>query len=57
MNYGSWHIDHIMPVAVFDTSDPLQCLVMCHYSNLQPLWGHQNLAKADKTGSKWLCQA
>lgn len=57
MNYGSWHIDHIMPVAVFDTSDPLQCLVMCHYSNLQPLWGHQNLAKADKTGSKWLCES
>jgi hypothetical protein len=45
MNYGSWHIDHVMPVAAFDTADPLQCLVMCHYTNLQPLWGHDNLAK------------
>lgn len=44
-NYGSWHLDHAMPVAAFDTTDPLQCLVMCHYTNLQPLWGHQNLAK------------
>jgi len=44
-NYGSWHIDHVVPVAAFDCADPLQCLVMCHYTNLQPLWGHQNLAK------------
>lgn len=59
MNYGSWHIDHVMPVAVFDTTDPLQCLVMCHYTNLQPLWGHQNLAKAGKIcakGDKWMCK-
>lgn len=55
MNYGSWHIDHVMPVAVFDTTDPLQCLVMCHYTNLQPLWGHQNLAKGAKAG-KWMCE-
>jgi len=44
-NYGSWHIDHVLPVSAFNTSDALHCLVMCHYTNLQPLWGHQNLAK------------
>lgn len=54
-NYGSWHIDHALPVACFDTTDPLQCLVMCHYTNLQPLWGHQNLAKGSKS-STWLCE-
>lgn len=44
-NYGSWHIDHVLPVSAFDATDPLQCVAMCHYTNLQPLWGHQNLAK------------
>jgi len=48
-NYGSWHIDHVLPVAAFDATDPLQCLAMCHYTNLQPLWGHQNLAKGHRT--------
>lgn len=46
-NYGSWHVDHITPVALFDTKDELQCRAMSHYTNLQPLWGHENLLKAD----------
>lgn len=44
-NYGSWHIDHVTPVNAFDAHNPVHCLALCHYSNLQPLWGHDNLAK------------
>ena len=47
-NYGEWHIDHIKPCASFDLSDPKQQQECFHYSNLQPLWGIDNLKKADK---------
>lgn len=43
--YGSWHVDHRVPVTVFNIEDPVHCLVLCHWSNLQPLWGHENLRK------------
>lgn len=46
--YGSWHLDHKLPVCAFDTSNPVHCLVLCHYSNIAPMWGHENLAKGDK---------
>lgn len=47
-NYGQWHIDHIRPCASFDLSDPLQRKECFHWSNLQPLWGDENLAKRDQ---------
>jgi len=43
--YGSWHVDHRVPVTAFNTEDPVHCLALCHWSNLQPLWGHENLRK------------
>ena len=43
-----WHIDHIVPLASFDLSDPDQVKQACHYSNLQPLWTEENLQKSDK---------
>ena len=44
-NYGEWHVDHIIPCAVFDLLQPTQQLLCFHYSNLQPLWGEENLSK------------
>lgn len=49
-NHGvrGWHVDHIRPIASFDKSDPDWAHAACHYTNLQPLWATDNLAKADK---------
>ncbi len=49
-NYGyySWHIDHIKPCDAFDLTDPAQRAECFHYTNLQPLWAEDNLAKGAK---------
>jgi hypothetical protein len=49
-NYGlhGWHVDHIIPCASFDLTDPEQQRQCFHYTNLQPLWAEDNLRKSDK---------
>jgi hypothetical protein len=42
-NYGKWHIDHIIPLYYAKTTEDLNKL--CHYTNLQPLWGFENSSK------------
>jgi hypothetical protein len=47
-NHGEWHIDHIIPCASFDLTDPEQQKQCFYYTNLQPLWADDNLKKGDK---------
>jgi hypothetical protein len=48
--YGpsGWHIDHVRALSKFDLSDPEQVAIACRYSNLQPLWAADNIAKGGK---------
>lgn len=45
-NYGSWHIDHIIPLS--SATDEQSMEKLCHYSNLQPLWAKDNLQKGGR---------
>ena len=45
-NHGSWHIDHIKPLASAKSVDEMN--VLFHYTNLQPLWAEENIKKKDK---------
>jgi len=47
-NYGDWHIDHIRPCNSFDLQDVDEQKACFHFSNLQPLWGRENILKGDK---------
>ncbi len=48
-NYGKvWHIDHIMPCAIFDLTKPEHQKRCFHFSNLQPLFAEDNRRKSDK---------
>ena len=48
-NHGvkGWHIDHIIPCAAFDLTDPEQQKICFSYKNLQPLWAADNIRKSD----------
>lgn len=41
--YGRWEVDHITPLSAARCLEHL--IELCHYSNLQPLWKRDNLAK------------
>src|SRR6266436_1563626 len=42
---GKWQVDHIMPCAIFDLSKPEHQKRCWHFSNLQPMWQHDNARK------------
>jgi len=48
-NYGrAWHIDHIIPCAIFDLSRPEHQKRCFHFANLQPLRAKDNQLKRDR---------
>ena len=49
-NYGEWHIDHIIPLSSAKTEEEI--IMLCHYTNLQPLWAEENLKKGNKNLTK-----
>ena len=53
-NYGryGWHVDHIRPVCSFSAEE---WRLVNHYTNLQPLWAHDNTIKSteDKKLSRY----
>lgn len=40
-----WEVDHIRPLASFDLGNVEHRRLAFHYTNLQPLWQHQNRSK------------
>ncbi len=51
-NYGhgpdKWNVDHRVPCAAFDLTDPEQQRQCFHFTNLQPMWHPENVAKGDR---------
>lgn len=47
VNYGDWHLDHIVPVSW--AKDESEIIKLNHYKNFQPLWAKDNLIK----GNRW----
>lgn len=48
-NYGSvWEVDHRIPCASYDMTDPSHQRSAFHYSNLQPLFSRKNRLKSAK---------
>lgn len=56
-NLGSgeknWQIDHIIPCAKFDFSNPIHQQICFNYRNLQPLWAKENNKKKDNLPDGW----
>lgn len=47
-NRSQWHIDHIIPVSVFDLTTKEGQQAAFHYTNLRPLWADENRRKSAK---------
>jgi hypothetical protein len=47
-NRSEWHIDHIIPCCAFNLCDDAQQRIAFHYTNLRPVWRHENQRKSGK---------
>ena len=45
---GCWTLDHIIPLSRVDLTNRVQFVLVCHYTNLQPLWFEENLRKGNR---------
>jgi len=43
-----WHVDHVMPCASFNLTKPEEQKKCFHWTNLQPMYGSDNVIKNDK---------
>lgn len=46
-NHGEWHIDHIKPLTPKNPIPLDELIRRLHYTNLQPLWAHENISKGN----------
>ena len=47
-NHGKvWHIDHVIPCKRFDLTNKSNQDICFHWTNLQPLYGKENIKKSD----------
>lgn len=49
----NWQIDHIIPCAKFDFSNPIHQRICFNYRNLQPLWAEENNKKKANLPNGW----
>ena len=48
-NYGTvWHVDHKKPLSLFDLSIEDNRVIAFHYTNTQPMFAKENIAKGNK---------
>ena len=48
-NYGTfWHVDHVIPLSMFDATSISQMMKANHFTNLQPMKASENLSKSNK---------
>lgn len=54
-NYGEWHIDHIIPIAVFnfEKAQDIDFKRCWRLSNLQPLWALDNVKKGARLNKQF----
>ena len=48
MKEQGFHLDHIKPISKFNLNNIEELKKCCHYTNLQPLLGEDNLSKSNK---------
>lgn len=51
-NYGEWHLDHRVPISVFnfETPEDIDFKKCWALKNLQPMWAIENIKKSNKLG-------
>lgn len=55
LNHGEiWHVDHVIPCARFNLTKQEEQEICFHWTNLQPLFGLDNLSKKDDLTTKMI---